>query len=294
IFVTGATGYIGSAAVKDMLAAGHHVLGLARSEQSEASLRALGAEPLRGALSDHASLRRAAEQSDAIAHLAFSQDLTKLVESGREEADAIELMGEVFAGSDRAFVTTSGCGFIADGKLLTEDIERPENEGLFRVSEQVTKGLLTKGVKAMIVRIPQVNGPHNSGFVALLIKIAREKGYAAYVGSGENRWPAAHVDDAGAIYRLAIERGQAGGIYHAVAEEALRMRDLVALIAEKLGVPIRSIKPEEADAYFGPFAMFAQMDCPVSSVRTRAELGWNPTGPTTFTDLREGDYFDQA
>ena len=292
IFVTGAAGYIGSAVVKDMLAAGHEVVGLVRSDDAEAKVRGLGAEPLRGDLADHGALRRGAETADAIAHLAFSQDLTRLDESGREEGEAIAVMGGVFAGSGRPLVTTSGCGFIANGTLLTEDIERRADEGLFRVSEQETHALLAEGVKAMIVRIPQVNGPRNRGFVALMIQIAREKGYVAYVGDGENRWPAAHVDDCGAIYRLAIERGQAGGIYHAVAEEAIRMRDLVTVIAERLGLPARSITPAEADAYFGPFAMFAQMDCPVSSARTRAELGWTPTGPTTFEDLRDGDYFE--
>lgn len=292
IFVTGAGGYIGSAVVKDMVAAGHKVIGLVRSDKGEADLRVMGAEPLRGDLADIDSLRRGAEQVDAIAHLAFSQDLTKLVESGRIEAEAIAAMGDVFAGTGKALVTTSGCGMIADGQLLTEDIERRDDEGLFRTSEQATRSLIAKGVKAMIVRIPQVNGPRNRGFVSLLIQIAREKGYAAYVGDGENRWPAAHVDDCGAIYRLTIERGRAGGIYHAVAEEAIPMRDLVKLIAAKLNVPVRSISVEEADAYFGPFAMFARMDCPVSSTRTREELSWQPTGPTTFEDLRNGDYFE--
>lgn len=292
IFVTGASGYIGSAVVKDMVAAGHEVIGLARSDENEATLRELGAEPLRGDMSDHDSLRRGAEMSDAVAHLAFSLDLSKLVESGQIEAAAMTAIGEVLANTGKPFVTTSGCGLIVDGKLLTEDMERPDDEGLFRVSEQVTRALVAKGVKGMIVRIPQVNGPRNRGFVPVLIQNARQKGYAAYIGDGANRWPAAHVDDAARVYRLAIERGRAGRIYHAAAEEGYRLRDLMQLIAERLNLPLRSISPAEAADYYGPVTMFAQMDNPVSSAATRAELGWEPTGPTTFEDLRNGDYFE--
>jgi len=292
IFVTGATGYIGSAVVKDMVAAGHEVIGLARSDQNEAKLRGMGATALRGALTDLDCLRRGAAQADAVAHLAFSLDLSKMVESGQIEVAAIGAMGEALAGSGKAFVATSACGLIVDGELLTEDRERAADEQLFRRPEQETKKLLAKGVKAMIVRIPQVNGPQNRGFVPALIHIARGKGYAAYIGEGSNRWPAAHRDDAARVYRLAIEQGRAGRIYHAVAEEGMRMRDLMGIIAERLGVPLRSITPEQANDYYGSVAMFAKMDSPVSSALTRAELGWTPIGPTTFEDLRNEDYFD--
>jgi nucleoside-diphosphate-sugar epimerase len=292
IFVTGASGYVGSAAVKDMVAAGHKVIGLIRSDEGEAKVRALGAEPLRGELTDHDSLRRGASQADAVAHLAFIHDFSKFEENGRIDAAAIAVMGEVLAGTGKPFVVTSGTALITNGQLVTEDAKRPDTEGIPRLSEQAARKLLDKNVKAMVVRLPQVNGPHNHGFVTILIQIAREKGYAAYIGDGANRWPACHRDDAARVYRLAIEKGRAGRNYHAVAEEGLAMRDLMGAIAEGLGVPLRSIAPEEAQAYFGWFAMFAQMDNPASSAITRAELGWEPTGPTTLEDLRNEDYFE--
>jgi nucleoside-diphosphate-sugar epimerase len=291
IFVTGASGYVGSATVKDMLAAGHAVVGLARSDDAEANVRALGAEPLRGELTDHESLRRGVEQADAVAHLAFIHDFSRFAENGQIDAAAISAIGDALAGTGKPFVTTSGTGLVVQGKLLTEDMERADDERLPRLSEQATKKLLHKNVKAMIVRLPQVNGPHNHGFVPILIQNAREKGYAAYVGDGSNRWPAVHRDDAARVYRLAIEKGRAGRNYHAVAEEGLRMRDIAGVIADGLGVPLRAITPAEAENYYGWFAMFAQIDNPTSSAITRAELGWEPTGATTFEDMRNEDYF---
>jgi nucleoside-diphosphate-sugar epimerase len=291
IFVTGASGYVGSAAVKDMLAAGHQVVGLARSPESEAKLRTLGAEPLRGDLTDLASLRRGAEQADAVAHLAFVHDFSKFAENGRIDAAAIAAMGEALAGTGKPFVSTSGTGLLANGTLATEDMERPDDEGFPRLSEQATRKLLDKGVKAMAIRLPQVNGPQNHGFIPILIQNARDKGYSAYAGEGTNRWPAAHRDDAARVYRLALEKGRAGRNYHAVAEEGVSMRDIAAVIAEGLGIPLRSITPEEAKDYYGWFALFAQMDNPSSSTITRWELGWEPTGPTMFEDMRNEDYF---
>ncbi|MCW6528974.1 SDR family oxidoreductase [Sphingomonas sp. MMSM20] len=294
IFVTGASGYVGSAAVKDMVAAGHEVIGLARSDASAAAVRALGAEPLRGDLTDLDSLRRGAERADAVAHLAFNHDFSTFAENGRVDAAAIAAMGEALTGTDKPIVTTSGTGMVAQGQLATEDMVRPDTADMPRVSEQATRKLLDKGIRAMVVRLPQVNGPHNHGFVPILIQIARAKGYAAYVGDGANRWPACHRDDAARVYRLAIEKGRAGRNYHAVAEEGLAMRDLMEVIAQGLGVPLRAIAPDEAADYFGWFAMFAQMDNPSSSAITRAELGWHPTGPTTFEDMRNEDYFGAA
>ena len=290
IFVTGASGYVGSAAAKDMLAAGHEVIGLARSEDSAGKLRALGVEPLRGELIDLESLRHGAEQADAVAHIAFVRDFTSS-ESGRIDAAAIAAIGEALAGTGKPFVTTSATGLMAPGKLLTEDMQRPDDEALPRLSEQATRKLLDGGVKAMVVRLPQVHGPQNHGFVPILIQIAREKGYAAHVGDGGNRWPAVHRDDAARLYRLAIEKGRAGRLYHAVAEEGLPMRDIARVIADGLSAPLRSISREEAKDYYGWFAMFAQMDNPVSSALTRAELGWEPTGPGMFEDMRNEDYF---
>ena len=276
IFVTGASGYVGSAAVKDMLAAGHEVIGLARSDASEAAIRALGAAPLRGDLTDLDSLRRGADRADAVAHLAFNHDFSTFAENGRVDGAAIAAMGEMLAGT---------------GQIATEDMARADSPDMPRISEQATRRLVDKGIRAMVVRLPQVNGPHNHGFVPILIQTAQAKGYAAYVGDGANRWPACHRDDAARVYRLAIEKGHAGRNYHAVAEEGLAMRDLMSVIAQGLGVPLRSIAPDEAPGYFGWFATFAQMDNPSSSAITRAELGWQPVGPTTFEDMRNEDYF---
>ncbi len=292
IFVTGASGYIGTAAVKDMLAHGHQVIGLARSAESRAKIEAMGAETLEGGLTDLAILRKGAEQADAVAHLAFNHDFSKFSENGQMDAAAITAMGEALEGTGKALVTTSGTGLVAHGVLVTEDMERPaETAGFPRISEQATKKLVDKGVKAMVVRLPQVNGPQNHAFVPILIQTARDKGYAAYIGEGTNRWPACHRDDAARVYRLAIEKGRAGRNYHPVAEEGIPMRAIAEAIAEGTGLPLRSIAPEEAKDYFGWFAMFATMDNPSSSAITRAELGWEPTGTTTLHDLRHGDYF---
>ncbi len=291
IFVTGSSGYVGSAAVKDMLASGHEVVGLVRSDEGEAKVRALGAEPLRGDMSDLDGLQRAAERADGVAHLAFNHDFTRFAENGREDAAAIAAMGEALAGTDKPLVTTSGLGLILDGQLLTEDVQRGDEPGAPRVSEAATLKLLDQRVKAMVIRLPQVNGPHNHGFVPILIQNAREKGYAAYIGDGANRWPAGYRDAVAQVYRLAIEHGRAGRTYHAVGEEGVTMHDLMTAIAEGTGLPLRSIPPEEADAYYGWFSMFARMDNPSSSAITQAELGWQPSGPTMLESLREEGYF---
>lgn len=291
IFVTGASGYVGSAAVKDMLAAGHEVVGLVRSDEGEAKVRTLGAEPLRGDIADLDGLRQAAKQADAVAHLAFNHDFTRFAENGREDAAAIAAMGEVLAGTEKPLVTTSGLGLILDGELLTEDVQRGDEPGAPRLSEAATLKLLDQGVKAMVVRLPQVNGPHNHGFVPILIQNAREKGYVAYIGDGTNRWPAGYRESVAQVYRLAIEKGRAGRTYHAVGEEGVTMRDLMTAIAEGAGLPLRSIAAEEATAYYGWFAMFARMDNPSSSAITQAELRWQPTGPTMLESLRNNDYF---
>ncbi len=290
IFVTGASGYVGPAVVRDMLAAGHEVIGLARSDESEAKVRALGAEPLRGDIADTDGLIRAAEQADAVAHLAFNMDLSRRAENSQQDAAAIAAFGKAFAGTDKPLVTTSGLGLLLDGELLTENVQRGDEPHAPRNSEAATFKLLDQGVKAMVVRLPQVNGPDNRGFVPMLIRNAREKGYAAYIGDGSNRWPAGHLESVAQVYRLAIEKGRAGHIYHAVAEEGVTLRDITVAISEETGLPLRSIAPEEAEGYFGWFAMFAGMDNPSSSVITQAELGWKPSGPTTLESLRNEGY----
>lgn len=295
IFVTGGSGYIGSRVVQDLVANGHDVEGLSRSEKSDAKLEALGARPVRGDLVDHGALKRGIQRAEGVIHLAFgsfSQDMSENFASGRIEADAISVMGDEVAGTDKPLVTTSGCGLIADGVVLTEAMKRPADEGLFRVSEQMTSEVVARGAKAMVVRIPQVSGPENEGFVPLLIQLARVHGFAAYVGEGRNRWPAAYVEDAAALYRLVVEKGRAGQIYHAVAEEGVTLRDIASVIAEKLNVPISSLAAAEAESYFRQFTMFASMDNPVSSASTRKELGWEPQGPIMLEVMHNGDYFD--
>ncbi len=292
IFVTGASGYVGSAVVKDMVEAGHEVIGLARSEESVAKVRALGASPFKGDLQDLASLRRGAEQADAVAHLAAHHDFSNMAESARIASAAVAAIGEALAGTGKPFVNTAPTGMIAQGELITEDMQRPEMPGRPLSAEGETRKLFEQGVKAMNVRLPQVNGPKNRAFVPMLIGITREKGSAAYIGDGRNRWPTGHRDDVARLYRLAIEKGQGGRNYHAVAEEGVPMLDILATIAARLGVPLKSIHPEQAAEHYGWFAMFAQMDNPVSSAITRAELGWEPEKPTLLENLRDGDYFD--
>lgn len=291
IFVTGASGYIGSAVAKDMVVNGHQVIGLARSEESETKLRAAGIEPLRGDITDLASLRRGAERADAVAHLAFNHDFSKFAQNGADDEAAIAAMGEVLAGSGKALVVTSGTALVgAPGTIATEDMGRDE-QTTPRRSEQAVFALTGKGVKAMVIRVPQVHGPHDHGFVQILINTARQKGYAAYIGDGANRWPLVHVSDIASIYRLAIEKGEAGHNYHAVGEEGVALRDIATRIAEGTGVPARSITPEEAEGYYGWFALFAGMDNRSSSAVTRKALGWQPKGPTLLEDMSNPDYF---
>jgi nucleoside-diphosphate-sugar epimerase len=291
VFVTGASGYIGSALVQDLLAAGHEVVGLARSDESAAEIEAAGATALRGDITDHDSLQRGARDADAVAHLAFNHDFSKFAQNGADDAAAIRAMGDVLAGSGKPLVTTSGTGMLSNGKLATEDTVREPNPNMPRQTEPATDEQVARGVKAMSIRLPQVHGPGDHAFTPMLINIAREKGYAAYIGDGANRWPAVHRLDAAKLYLLALEKGQAGRNYHAVAEEGVRMRDIAETIGRGLGVPVKSITAEEAGDYFGWFAMFAGMDNPASSAITRKELGWNPVGPTLIHDMENEDYF---
>jgi nucleoside-diphosphate-sugar epimerase len=289
VFVTGATGFVGSQVVKELITAGHKVLGLARSEAGLQTLAATGADAQRGVLEDAASLRSGAAASDAVVHLAFIHDFSKFQENCEIDQRAIEALGSVLAGSDRPLIVASGtAGLAAPGQIATEDDVVPPNFPLPRVSEQTALSL--KGVSASVMRLPQVHDTMKQGLVTYLIAVAREKGLSAYVGEGRNRWAAAHVSDVARLYRLALEKHEAGAKYHAVAEEGVSMRDIAETIGRGLKVPVVSLSPEKAAAHFGWLAMFAGADLVTSSEKTRKNLGWNPTGPELIADLQQMNY----
>ena len=285
VFVTGATGFIGTAVVRELIDAGHNVHGLTRSDVGAQSLISAGAQMHRGDLEDLESLRSGADACDAVIHAAFRHDWSRFAESCELDKRAIETIGAVLGGSSRPFIVSSGVG-VATGRAATED-DPPlsPSPSLPRVSEATAVALVEQGVHASVMRLPQVHDTGKQGLVTPLISVAREKGVSAYVGDGQNRWPAAHVLDVARLYRLALENGTAGARYHAVAEEGVRLKDIAAAIGRGLNVPVTSIPREQAQEHFGFFGFFAGRDSPVSSARTREELGWNPTGHTLLTDL---------
>jgi nucleoside-diphosphate-sugar epimerase len=290
VFITGATGFIGSALVPELIQAGHQVLGLTRSDAGARSLAAAGAEVHRGELTDLESLRKGAAMSDGVIHLAFIHDFSKFQESCEIDRQAIEALGSALAGSDRPLIVTSGtAGLSQPGQLATEDMDVLPNFPSPRVSEQTA--LSMKGVKASIVRLPQVHDPVRQGLVSYLIGVARETGVSAYVGDGSNRWSAAHVSDVARLYKLVLEKNEAGAKYHAVSEEGVPMRDIAGAISRGLKIPVKSISPEEAQSHFGWLARFAAHDLQASSERTRRILDWNPTGPGLLADLEQMQYF---
>jgi nucleoside-diphosphate-sugar epimerase len=291
IFVTGATGFIGSAVVPELIEAGHQVLGLTRSEAGAEALRAAGAEVHRGELTDLESLRKGAEQSDGVIHLAFIHDFSKFQENCEIDRRAIEAMGSVLARSNRPLIATSGlAGLAKPGELATEDMDLPKDFPFPRVSEQTAFSL--KGVNAAVVRLPQVHDTAKQGLVTYLIALAREKGVSAYVGDGGNRWAAAAVADVARLYRLVLDKNEAGAKYHAVAEEGVRVRDIAEAIGRGLQIPVKSVSPDKAESHFGWLARFAAHDLQASSAKTRERLGWNPTGPGLITDLDHMRYYE--
>jgi len=286
VFVTGATGFIGSALVPELVGAGHQVLGLTRSDEGAKALTVAGAQAHRGELTDLESLRSGAAATDAVIHLAFIHDFSKFKENCEIDRRAIETMGEVLAGSDRPLIVTSGLGLLVQGRAATEDDGPPPVSDRYpRASEHAAAVLEKRGVRAMVVRLPQVHDTVKQGLASYAIQIARQKGVSAYIGDGRNRWAAAHRFEAAQLYRLALEKGQAGARFHAVAEEGVPTRKIAEAIGRGLSVPVISLSPEQAAGHFGWLAMFAGLDITGSSAQTRRELGWNPTGPTLLTDL---------
>ncbi|MGH8012438.1 MAG: SDR family oxidoreductase [Candidatus Binataceae bacterium] len=295
VFVTGATGFIGSAIVQELIGAGHRVFGLARSDAAASSLAAGGAEVHRGALDDLDSLRRGAAASDGVIHTAFIHDFSQYVANAEIDQRAIEAIGAALAGSGRPFVVTSGTALLTPGRLGTEqDAGDPNSPAAPRVaSEVVALSMASRGVRVTLVRLPpSVHDPVKQGMVTHMIATAREKGMAAYVGDGLNRWPAVHRLDAANLYRLALEKGSAGDRFHGVAEEGVPLRDIANAIGRGLNVPVIAKSPAEAAEHFGWLADFLGVDCPASSALTRERLGWRPRQPGLIPDLDRARYFE--
>ena len=294
IFVTGSTGFIGSAIVPELIKAGHQVLGLTRSDAGTKSLIAAGAQVHRGDLEDLESLRSGAAESDGVIHCAFNHDFSKFEANCEMDRLAIEALGSALEGSNRPLLVTSGLGLLARGRAATEDdMPPPPNPATYpRASEAAGAALLARGVNVSVVRLPQVHNTVKQGLVTYSIAVARQKGVSAYIGDGLNCWAAAHVLDTARLYRLAIEKAEPGARYHAVAEEGVSARDIAEVIGRGLNVPIASLTPEEAAGHFGWLGMFAGLDIVASSAQTQQRLGWRPTGPGLIADLEQMRYFE--
>lgn len=291
VFLTGATGFIGSRIVPELLAAGHSVLGLTRSDAGAAALTAAGAEPHRGAIEDLDSLRAGAAGADAVIHTAFDHDFSNFVANCEKDRRVIETLGETLKGSDRPLLITSGVGMgaVPGGPAVESAFDRSHPNPRI-ASEEAGEALKAAGVDVRVVRLPQVHDTERQGLITPLIEIARQKGAAAWVGEGRNRWSAAHVSDVARLYRLALDRGERNARYNAVAEQGVTAREIAETIAAGLGVPATGLSPEEAGTYFGWMAIFAGIDMSASSDWTRQALDWTPTGPGLIEDLRAMNY----
>lgn len=296
VFVTGATGFIGSAIVPELIKAGHQVLGMARSEEGARRLTDAGAQVHRGKLEDLDSLRSGAAKADGVIHLAFDHNFSNFVAICEKDRRAIEALGGALAGSNRPLVITSGTGMgnAVPGQPATEHFFDATHPNPRSASELAGAAVSATGVNVSVMRLPQVHNTVKQGLITYAIAVAREKGVSAYVGDGSNRWPAAHVLDVARLYRLALEKQAAGSRYHAVAEEGVPVRAIAEVIGRGLGVPVVAMSSEEAAAHFGWLALFVAMDLPASSAQTQERLGWRPTGPGLIADLeqmrwKEGD-----
>ncbi len=291
VFVTGASGWVGSAVTRQLLATGHTVLGLARSDERAAEVAAAGAEVHRGSLEDLASLRAGAAQADGVIHTAFNHDFSRFAQNGEDEKAAIAALGEALAGTNKPLIVTSGTGMLTPGQLVTENTSNFGGH-VPRAPEAAVFAWTDKGVRTSVVRLPpSTHGKGDKGFLRVVADTAKQKGVSAYIGDGQNHWPGVHRDDAAKLFCLALEKGRAGGVYHAVAEQGVPFRELAEAIGEGLGLPVVSIGADKVEEHFGWFARFAQIDNIASSEKTRTELGWNPTGPTLLDDIKAGHYF---
>jgi nucleoside-diphosphate-sugar epimerase len=290
VFVTGASGFIGSAVVSELIDAGHQVLGLARSASSADAVEAAGAHVHRGDLEDLESLRAGAESADGVIHLAFNHDFTDYAGAAETDRRAIDTLGAVLAGSDRPFVVTSGLAGFAFGRTMTEDDAADPDSP--RASEHAALAFASRGVRVAVLRLPpSVHGEGEHGFVPRLIDIAREKGVSAYPGDRSNRWPAVNRFDAARLFRLALESAPAGARLHAIGDEGVPVRDIAGTIGRHLSLPVTAIAPETAADHFGWLGVFFSLDVPASSALTRERLGWRPTQTGLLDDLEEGHYF---
>ena len=295
VFVTGATGFIGSAVVRELAGAGHQVVGLARSDQAAATLATAGAAVHRGSLEDLDSLRSGAAAADGVIHTAYIHDFTETNDAAayaRVDGRAIEAIGEVLAGSDRPLVVAAGLPALAPGRVTIEEDAAPDHPAYPRVSEQVALSLAGRGVRVSAVRLPPtVHGQGDHGFVPALIGIARTKGLSAHVGEGANRWAAVHRLDSARLFRLALQAAPAGTRLNAIGDEGVPFRDIAQAIGRRLNLPVTAISREEADGHFGLFALFTSLDVPASSALTQERFGWHPAHPGLIPDLDEGHYF---
>jgi nucleoside-diphosphate-sugar epimerase len=291
VFVTGATGFIGSAIVQELITAGHKVLGLARTDAATKSLIAAGAEVHRGDLDDLESLRSGAAGSEAIIHTAFNHDFSQYQINCESDRRVIEALGSVLAGSDRPFIVSAGVGVITPGRAATENDAAVPSSILPRsASEEAAVSLAQRGVHASVIRLPQVHNLEKQGLITYLINIAREKRVSAFVGDGANRWPAVHRLDVAHLYKLVLEKGSAGACYHGIAEEGVPLREIAGAIGGRLQVPVVSKSPEQAADHFGWLGVFAGLDCPASSALTQQRLGWRPVQPGLIHDLERGSF----